>query len=315
MDSELFSIIVWGFFVWSVWEWQAANAEMWAVSLVPLFVLTTMYFEYYKFLTYPKTELNNCASYNDNTGICPFNGYMLSLTFRILGLLFAIVQIFVIKDIENDDWNKYIQNIGNHNIESFERYYIYAFIGSLCYTLSGVVQCIALCQCGIQFDPSEKLKLLSWGIHDIVLGGIWIALSVQFQDVIDDKDDSHWRSLFSSMIIFHILSILFEIWNNKSYSITWFNRGFRICSPQTKKPLLMFVRFLLYCVIYFWILMRLHSHDKMLISLSWNYGAAETITISAIIIVIINFLDDETHQQIQTISKKTARGNASSLYF
>lgn len=276
------SFAVWGLFVWTIWSWELKDGSTFAASLVPLFVVSTWYFESYKLKTFPKVGGNKMFRYyNDSSRRCPCNGYLLALALRISALVFAIVQIFITMQLK--EWNRIT--------DDFAQYCIYAALASFLYVSSGIVQVIALCQCGIDFKPSEKLKLMFWGIHDIILGSIWLALSFQFHDIVDDNDDSHWRSLFSSMIVFHILSILFDIWNNKKYSIDWFQPGFRICSKQTETPIYMFIRFVLYCVIYFWILMRLHTHKELLTSMGWNDWAAVSITVCAVLIVLVNLFD------------------------
>lgn len=292
---KLVGAISWGLFLWSVIEWSEKNPKMWAISLIPLFVLGTIYFEYYKTITFAKSE-NRFVNYNDKSGKCPCNGYILALTCRILALVFAIIQIFFIR--ESTQWESIIKNINvTVNVKTtlpsdFQQYYIFAVIASMFYVFSGIILCISLCQCAITFDPNEKLSILSWGLHDLILGLIWEALSLQFHDVIDDNDDSHWRSLFSSMIVFHILTILFNIWNNDKYKIKWFqSTQFRLCSDDTESSIFMLIRFILYCVIYYWILSRLHTNEKLLISMGWNEWGLESITVCVCIIILINILD------------------------
>lgn len=278
--KTILSTIVWSLFLWTIWEWEFQNAERFAISLVPLFTLSTVYFEWIKFKNYPRTS-NRFSAYNDSSRRCPCNGYLFPLVLRIAAMLLANVQVLVTMQL----------HVWNEVSENFEQYCVYAAVASMLYVVSGIVQTFALCQCATEFNPSEKIKILFWGLHDIVLGSIWVALAFQFHDIVDDSDDTHWRSLFSSMIIFHILSILFDIWNNDKYNIDWFHPGFRICSRETEASMMMLIRFVLYCVIYFWILMRLHSHDSMLIKMGWNDWAALNITISVIIIVCINILE------------------------
>ena len=38
---KLVGAISWGLFLWSVIEWSEKNPKMWAISLIPLFVLGT----------------------------------------------------------------------------------------------------------------------------------------------------------------------------------------------------------------------------------------------------------------------------------
>lgn len=315
---KLTGTMTWGIFIWSVFEWSSSNAKTWAITLIPLFTIGTIYAEYYKWITFPKSE-NNFKKYKDETGKCLFNGYHLALLCRIIALLLAVVQILVLRESKN--WEAIVKDINSTtNVKltlpnDFEQYYIYAAVGSMFYVVSGIVLCISLCQCAVTFQPNEKLFVLSWGLHDLILGFIWEALALQFHDVVDDNDDSHWRSLFSSMIVFHILTILFNIWNNKDYNINWFkSKTFRICSDETELSILMLFRFLLYCVIYYWTLIRLHTNDKMLISMGWNKWGLESIVASTGIIIIINLVDRNVYVR-KKIAVKTKGNISSSLNF
>ena len=317
---KIVGTISWGLFIWSVIEWSEKNPKMWAITLVPLFVFGTIYFEYYKTITFPKSE-NNFIHYIDDSKKCLCNGYYLAFACRIISVIFAIIQLFVIR--ESNEWETIIKHVNttvNVTIDlpsDFQQYYIFAAIASMLYVLSGIVLCISLCQCAVIFEPSEKLTILSWGLHDLILGFIWEALSLQFHDVIDDNDDSHWRALFSSMIVFHILTMLFNIWNNNKYNIKWFQtKRFRICSDETESSIFMLFRFLLYCVIYYWILRRLHTNDKLLISMGLNDWRLESIIASISIIIIINILDNEEVGRMSTVvdNKKNRMKAKSATY-
>ena len=47
-----------------------------------------------------------------------------------------------------------------------------------------------------------------WVLHDMVLGVFWLYLSVMLFDLADDMDDSEWRTIFLSMLSWHIVIIL-----------------------------------------------------------------------------------------------------------
>ena len=52
-----------------------------------------------------------------------------------------------------------------------------------------------------------RKSIAIWLIHDIVSGIFWIYLSVLLYDLSDDEDDSHWRTIFLSMISWHIVFV------------------------------------------------------------------------------------------------------------
>ena len=47
-----------------------------------------------------------------------------------------------------------------------------------------------------------------WMLHDIVLGIFWLYLSLMMYDLTDDEDDSEWRTIFLSMLSWHIIFIV-----------------------------------------------------------------------------------------------------------
>lgn len=53
-----------------------------------------------------------------------------------------------------------------------------------------------------------RTVVFMWSLHDIVLGVFWFYLSFELYDLTDDEDDSGWRTIFLSMISWHIIFIV-----------------------------------------------------------------------------------------------------------
>jgi len=87
--------------------------------------------------------------------------------------------------------------------------------------------CIPMLVCLVQCAANSKLKLNGnlkingnelilrfrkvyalWVLHDMVLGVFWLYLSTMLFDLADDMDDSEWRTIFLSMLSWHIVIIL-----------------------------------------------------------------------------------------------------------
>lgn len=47
-----------------------------------------------------------------------------------------------------------------------------------------------------------------WMLHDVVLGIFWLYLTLMMYDLTDDEDDSEWRTIFLSMMSWHIIFIV-----------------------------------------------------------------------------------------------------------
>jgi hypothetical protein len=63
-------------------------------------------------------------------------------------------------------------------------------------------------------------KLIAmWMIHDIVIGVFWMYLTLMLYDLTDDSDDSNWRTIFLSMISWHIVcAALYHIYLKDQWS-------------------------------------------------------------------------------------------------
>ena len=90
-----------------------------------------------------------------------------------------------------------------------------------------ILSCIPLAMCLIQcasnptLNDKKKLAIRNdtlilrfrkaitmWIIHDLFLGIFWMYLSVMLYDLTDDEDDSEWRTIFLSMLSWHIVVIV-----------------------------------------------------------------------------------------------------------
>jgi|TARA_B110000091_G_C13811976_1_gene475618 hypothetical protein len=103
--------------------------------------------------------------------------------------------------------------------EDFATGHYYVVSGSwVLVTIVWVVSCIpmvvSLMQCAAVSDDAiiiQYRKTISvWIIHDVFLGLFWFYLSVMLYDLSDDSDDSEWRTIFLSMISWHIIIIVLE---------------------------------------------------------------------------------------------------------
>lgn len=81
--------------------------------------------------------------------------------------------------------------------------------------------CLVQCAANPRLRPSKSLKIKGkelilrfrkvyalWVLHDMVLGVFWLYLSTMLFDLADDMDDSEWRTIFLSMLSWHIVIIL-----------------------------------------------------------------------------------------------------------
>jgi hypothetical protein len=84
----------------------------------------------------------------------------------------------------------------------------------------------------IRFRKSVSM----WFLHDVVLGIFWFYLSFQLFDLTDDEDDSGWRTIFLSMLSWHIIFVvLHHIYLKNIWSCVHINTvqhsGTPCCAP------------------------------------------------------------------------------------
>ena len=307
VTEVVIACIPWLILVWNVISWQEKDSEYWGISLIMLFVLGTLSMEYFKWGSIPdlKEDETNC----DWDGITP-NGKLLSLGLRLIAMISASIQILIFLDTRNGFTNivskiKLLEVHPYLNVTVPDNFYIFtefAAIASLFYIVSGLVLMITLCQCGARLKNNSqnniyKTEILRWGLHDIILGSIWLALTVQFHDLIDDLDDSNWRHLFSSMVVFHVIILLFDIMADPKYRIDWQAQDLALWSNATKSALKEILRFIFYSVIYYCLLNRLHE-DKLLVNMGITTESMNAIIIASVFLIIINLSELNTERKV-----------------
>jgi len=287
----------WAILIWTVTAWSEEAADVWGWSLIPLFVTSTISMEFFRWKNIPSLgeDDKNCLL----IGCCHPNGKLSSFILRIVALVMIIIQIFIF--MNDEDWAPITENLLNNNTnttlpDDFSKFTDCAKWSSISYSFSGLILLITLCQCGAKLTDSpentlKKTEILRWGIHDLVLGLIWTALAFQFHDVVDDYDDSHWRHLFSSMIVFHVIILLIDIMSNPKYQIDWDNKDLALWSKATKPAIKMMIRFICYSIIYYCILNRLHDSDDLLINMGLDDISTHAVYISTGVLILINFTE------------------------
>jgi hypothetical protein len=287
----------WAILIWTVASWSEAAADVWGWSLVPLFVTSAISMEFFRWRYIPSLgeDDTNCLLF----GCCHPNGKLASLVFRIASLTLIIIQIFIF--MNDEEWAPITENLLNNNTnttlpDDFSKFTNCAKWSSISYSVSGLILLITLCQCGAKLNDTpediyKKSEILRWGLHDLILGLIWTALAFQFHDVVDDYDDSHWRHLFSSMIVFHVIILLIDIMSNPKYQIDWERGDLALWSEATKPAIKMMIRFVFYAIIYYCILNRLHDSDDLLINMGLDDISTLAVYISTSGLILVNITE------------------------
>lgn len=139
-------------------------------------------------------------------------------------------------------------------------------------TIAWIVSClpmiISLLQCAAVSDDAIIIlyrKTISiWIIHDVFLGLFWLYLAVMLYDLSDDNDDSEWRTIFLSMISWHIIILVLEEIYMTPPSLT----SKSCCGPGNVQAWWRFFLLLAFVGIYLVIIWRMQANNLTSLGMS-----------------------------------------------
>ena len=141
-------------------------------------------------------------------------------------------------------------------------------------------------------------------IHDIVIGVFWLYLSLMLYDISDDNDDSEWRTIFLSMMSWHIVFVtLHHIYLKEIRScvtITRVNKSRPCCAPSEADKWWSFTQLIGLASIYTGFIWRMREP-----TLTDMGCSTETLIIITFGIVIYYLgMSMQTNSLLGTLSKK-----------
>lgn len=125
---------------------------------------------------------------------------------------------------------------------------------SATWLVSCIPHVICLIQCAATIDSPIMYRFRKyvavWLVHDIVLGVFWLYLSFMIDHLLRD-DDSEWRTIFLSMVSWHIIVfVIRRLYFSELWSIT---EHTTCCGPKTRTRwgdiLQLFSMFIIYGVL------------------------------------------------------------------
>lgn len=202
----------------AIWGW-------WAISPMTFYggVFFSIFLMMYIDLSNSMAEngfLDSAISIMDTTECClvhrlwsePTSVRWTTIAFKILAGLAALCATYV-------SWQHHQSFIDGH----------YTLVSAIWASAAGLwlCSCIPMVICLVQCASNPTLKMNNnlkikgkelilrfrkvyalWVLHDLVLGVFWLYLAVMLFDLADDMDDSEWRTIFLSMLSWHIVIIL-----------------------------------------------------------------------------------------------------------
>lgn len=208
-----------------------------------------------------------------------------------------------------------ITSYGRHD---FATGHYYMVSGSWVFvTVVWVVSCIpmivSLLQCAAMSDDAiviEYRKRISvWIIHDVFLGLFWLYLAVMLYDLSDDNDDSEWRTIFLSMISWHlIILVLGEIYMTET-SVS----SKSCCGPGNSQAWLRFFLLMAFVGIYCVVIWRMQDNNLTKLGMSpWSFVLFLVSVITAYLckshIQDDPLLDEKWNSADSTKNKNTLEG-------
>ncbi len=156
-------------------------------------------------------------------------------------------------------------------------------------------------------------KVISlWFVHDIVIGIFWIYLSLMLFDLSDDNDDSEWRTIFLSMLSWHIIIIiLYNIYFKQLWSLDPILKKNPhmvepMCSDKFANEIWTTIRICCYIGIYIVIILRLQTDNI----LDMGFESSLHVIILIICITISSFSKTLTFPKNTNITKNDKKSNA-----
>ena len=199
------------------------------------------------------------------------------IMFRLLSAMMAVAAIIV-------SWDQRKHFLDGH-------YVIIASVWSAV-SIFWIISCLPVVICLLQcaanptfrgdvaynVDSSElilrfrKIYFL-WTMHDLVLGIFWLYLAIMVYDLADDQDDSEWRTIFLSMLSWHIIIvIIYEMYMKPMWSSEPIQKRKRgssaCCAPENAKNIWSALTIIAYIGMYIIVLLRMQKPNLLEMGLS-----------------------------------------------
>lgn len=192
--------------------WHLEMTELWFCSLgVTIGVATIVNVRD----VYTQTKLRDSLNAMVKTECCctdrcqdPKSVLVSTCVLRCCSGIFAVVAVFI-SWFERDAFDRH-----EYTLISVS----WGIVSAL-WLLSCVPLFISLVQCAAHIAGSEldakmhkivwyRKTVAMWLVHDVVLGLFWLYMATMLYDITNDYDDAEWRTIFLSMISWHIVVLM-----------------------------------------------------------------------------------------------------------
>tara|TARA_B110000091_G_C13822152_1_gene481795 strand:- start:4273 stop:5193 length:921 start_codon:yes stop_codon:yes gene_type:complete len=258
-------LVVTGALLSSVWFWYSCNLELWFASVFVTILAATVCDMQQCF---QDVFLSHALQSMKPTQCCTMVGrfddprYVLRTTMalRVLAGLMAgsavIISCYFKKDFST----------GHYLVVS-------GCWVAVCtvWFVSCVPLVVSLLQCAAATTTDTVVRyrkvVTIWVVHDLFLGMFWLYLAIMLYDLADDSDDSEWRTIFLSMISWHLIILVLHFFYMKKTD-TRMQLGQTCCGPNSAQAWLRFFLLLSFVGMYIVIISRMQHNDLSKMGLS-----------------------------------------------
>jgi hypothetical protein len=160
--------------------------------------------------------------------------------------------------------------------------------------ISTIPHIICLVQCAAGNNSrlfAFRKRVTIWILHDMVLGIFWLYLACMLYDLADDQDDSEWRTIFLSMLSWHIVIVVLQ---QIYFTDVWTaSLNVSCCDPKMIPRWKVFIKILSFGIIYAVVMTILKANETITMECSLS---SVIIFIIAVIVGCISNFEKEVKQ-------------------
>lgn len=157
-----------------------------------------------------------------------------------------------------------------------------------------------------------RKSITMWLIHDIFLGVFWLYLVLMLHDITDDEDDSEWRTIFLSMLSWHIVVVVIrEIYFKHQWSVDPIKKSDETkvdpcCSVKNAPRLWRLTRLSCFAAIYTMFILRMQNDSLVDMGGTWHMLI---VFIIAIFTAFLSVTIDKTCLRTKPAENNTGQHN------
>ena len=288
----------------SIFSWYSANAPMFLISLalsISFFTAVNLYeLSHDSFLLdgYSKMKTDKKCCIKIFKWSTADSVLWLTCAFRLLAASMAVVACYISWENRHRFWN--------------DKQYVMISVAwgvpSMLWLISTIPHIICLVQCAAGQNTklfAFRKRVTVWLLHDVMLGIFWLYLSCMLYDLADDQDDSEWRTIFLSMLSWHIVIVVLQ----QIYFTDIWSTSLKVscCDPEMLPRWQVVIMLISWAVVYAVIMKMLKTNIKM--------GCRPEDVIIITVAIVFGYFSKTNPPELNKTRLPVRQNNRGSLYF